>query len=269
MTHLFMGFRQSFAFSILTGLFMSFSHTYDSDSLKGRAFMNLYQIYKNEQNTLLFRSVMYFLIGVGMLTVTQQLYYFPLLIFIPAFSKLYLSYSMKKELKKANRLFYETIPVSKHALVGVHTNEGFYYLKTNGWSDYFIQRTSLINNPKHYVFHRKHKRPLAFSKWSRTIKIDHNKAKMIFHLKYQSSTAIEWQSEEGDTILIYKGNKRWILNYKEKNYLSLQKGYLPQSVQLLFDSHHSYVSFYERYNEDMDWLLVFLWYVDSDYFLTS
>ncbi|MCA1058491.1 hypothetical protein LCL96_06070 [Rossellomorea aquimaris] len=231
--------------------------------------MNLYHIYKNEQYTFLFRSVMYFLIGVGMLIVIQQLYYFPLLIFIPAFSNLYLSYSLKKELKKAKRLFYEKLPVSEHAYVGVHTKEGSYYLKTNGWSDYFIQRTSMINNPKQYLFHRRDKRPLPFSKWSRILKVEHPKSMMMFHLKYQSSTAIEWQSEEGDTILIYKGNKRWILNYKEKNYLSLQKGYLPQSVQRLFDSHHSYVSFYETYNEEFDWLLIFLWYVDSDYFLTS
>ncbi|QHE61862.1 hypothetical protein [Rossellomorea vietnamensis] len=231
--------------------------------------MNLYQIYKNEQYTLLFRSVMYFLIGVGMLVVTQQLYYFPLLIFIPAFSNLYLSYSLKKELKKANRLYYENMPASEHSLIGVHTKEGSYYLKTNGWSHYFIQRTSMINNPKQYLFHRKHKLPLSFSKWSRTIKIDHPERRMMFQLKYQSATAIEWQNEGGDTILIYKGNKRWILNYQEKNYLSLQKGYLPQSVQRLFDSHHSYVSFYETYNEDLDWLLIFLWYVDSDYFLTS
>lgn len=231
--------------------------------------MNLYQIYKNEQYTLLFRSVMYFLIGVGMLVVTQQLYYFPLLIFIPACSNLYLSYSIKKELKKANRLFYEKMPVSAHSLVGVHTKEGSYYLKTNGWTDYFIQRTSMINNPKQYQLHRRNKGSLSFSKWSRTIKIDHPMKKMTFQLKYQSATAIEWQSEGGDTVLIYKGNKRWILNYKQQNHLSLQKGYLPQSIQRLFDSHHSYISFYETYSDEMDWLLIFLWYVDNDYFLTS
>ena len=231
--------------------------------------MNLYQIYKNEQFTLLFRSVMYFLMGVGMLLVIQQLYYFPLLLFIPACSNLYLSYSVKKELRKANRLFYENIPVSRHALVGVQTKEGFYYLKTNGWSDYHIQRTSLINNPKHYQFHRKNKRPLSFAKWSRILQIDIEDKRMGFRLKYQSATAIEWRSDKGDTVLIYKGNKRWILNYNEKNYLSLQKGFLPQSVQRLFDSHHSYVSYYETYSEDLDWLLIFLWYVDSDYFLTS
>ncbi|MGM0839707.1 MAG: hypothetical protein ACQEWE_03195 [Bacillota bacterium] len=231
--------------------------------------MNLYQIYKNEQYTLLYRSIMYFLIGVGMLIVTRELYYFPLLIFIPACSNLYLSFSMKKELKKANRLFYEKIPVSRHSLVGVHTKEGSYYLKTNGWSEYFIQRTSLINNPKHYMLHRKHKHPLPFLKWSSSMKIDMGGGGKVFYLKYQSSTAIEWRSDDGDTIIIYKGNKRWILNYNKKNYLSLQKGYLPQSVQKLFDYHHSYVSFYETYSEELDWLLIFLWYVDSDYFLTA
>ncbi|MCA1063014.1 hypothetical protein QTG56_14810 [Rossellomorea sp. AcN35-11] len=231
--------------------------------------MNLYQIYKNEQYTLLYRSTMYFLIGTGMLVVTQQIYYFPLLIFIPACSNLYLSYCLKKEIKKATRLFYETIPVSEHALVGVQTTEGSYYLKTNGWSEYFIQRTSLINKPKHYLFHRKHKQPLVFYKWSRTLKIDHGQKGKIFRLKYQSSTAIEWQSDEGDTIIMYKANKRWILNYNKKNFLSLHKGYLPQTVQQLFDYHHSYVSFYETYSEEMDWLLIFLWFVDSDYFLTG
>ncbi|BCB04368.1 hypothetical protein [Bacillus sp. KH172YL63] len=231
--------------------------------------MNLYHIYKNEQYTLLFRSVMYFLIGVGMTLVMRQLYYFPLLIFIPAISNLYLSHTIRKELKKANRMYYEEFPPSKHALVGVATKEGFHYMKTDGWSEYYIQRISLLNSPKQYVLHRKNKRTLSFAKWSRAIQVDLEESKVTFRLKYQSSTAIEWRSEAGDTILIYKGNKRWILNFNQKNYLSLQKGFLPQSVQRLFDSHHSYVTYYECYDEGIDWLLIFLWYVDSDYFLTT
>ncbi|WP_064091297.1 hypothetical protein [Rossellomorea aquimaris] len=231
--------------------------------------MNLYHIYKNEQYTFLFRSVMYFLIGVGMLIVMEKLFYFPLLVFLPAFSNLYLSFTCKKEIKKASRLYYEDLPVSQHSLIGVNTNEGFYYLKTNGWSDYFIQRTSLLNKPKHYILHRKDKQAVSFLKWSKSIQIDHENVKMSFQLKYQSSTAIEWKSISGETILLYRGNKRWILNYNGKNYLSLQKGYLPQSIQQLFDFHHSYISFFETYSEEQDWLLIFLWYIDSDYFVST
>ncbi|MCA1054490.1 hypothetical protein LCM10_05785 [Rossellomorea aquimaris] len=232
--------------------------------------MNLYQIYRNEQHTLLYHGIMYFLMGVGMLLVVKTLYYFPLLLFIPAMTNLYLSHSIKKEIRKATRLFYEDIPVSSQALIGVKTKEGFYYLKSNGWSSYSLQRTSLINNPKHYVFHRKDKMPLAISKWSRWLTIAHEEAKLEFKLNYHSTTAIEWSHvESGDTVLLYKGSKRWILNYKGVNRLSLQKGYLPQSFQHLFDHHHSHITFYEAYRESDDWMLIFLWLVDRDYFLTS
>ncbi|NQD68997.1 hypothetical protein HP456_24225, partial [Bacillus haikouensis] len=108
--------------------------------------MNLYHIYKNEQNTLLFHSVMYFMMGVGMLFVVKPLYYFPLLLFIPAMTNLYLSFSMNKEIEKARRLFYENIPASSHSLIGINTKEGFFYLRSNGWSKYSLQRHSLINS---------------------------------------------------------------------------------------------------------------------------
>ncbi|WP_175991334.1 hypothetical protein [Bacillus sp. Marseille-Q1617] len=232
--------------------------------------MNLYQIYRNEQHTLLYHGIMYLLMGVGMLLVVKTLYYFPLLLFIPAVSNLYLSHSIKKEIRKATRLFYEHIPVSSHSLIGVKAKEGFFYLKTNGWAGYSIQRTSLINNPKHYVFHRKDKMPLTLCKWSSRVIIAHEDTKSEYKLKYQSTTAIEWTNEEkGETVLLYKGNKRWVLNYKGVNRISLQKGFLPQSFQNLFDSHHSHITFFEAYSESDDWLLIFLWLVDSDYFLTT
>ncbi|KSU63338.1 hypothetical protein AS034_03540 [[Bacillus] enclensis] len=232
--------------------------------------MNLYHIYRNEQHTLLYHGIMYLLIGVGMLLVVEELFYFPLLLFIPAMTNLYLSRSIKKEIRKSTRLFYEEIPVSSHSLIGVKTKEAFYYLKSNGWSSYSLQRTSLINSPKHYVFQRKDKLPLTLYKWSRRVIIANEKKNIEYRLKYHSLTAIEWVNEEdGETILLYKGNKRWVLNYKGKNRLSLQKGFLPQSFQRLFDSHHSHVTFFEAYSEADDWLLIFLWLVDSDYFLTS
>jgi hypothetical protein len=237
---------------------------------KDEHFMNLYHIYRNEQQTLLYHGIMYFLMGVGMLLVVKSLYYFPLLLFIPAMTNLYLSHSIKKEIRKATRLYYENIPVSSHSLIGIKTKEGYFYLKTNGWSSYSLLRTSLINNPKQHVFHRKDKIPLTLCKWSRRIVIAHEKRKLEFKLKYHSTTAIEWRNEDnGETVLLYKGNKRWVLNYKGVNRISLQKGFLPHSLQNLFDSHHSHITFFEAYSEADDWLLIFLWLVDSDYFLTS
>jgi hypothetical protein len=237
---------------------------------KDEHFMNLYHIYKNEQNTLLFHSVMYFMMGVGMLFVVKPLYYFPLLLFIPAMTNLYLSFSMKKEIEKARRLFYENIPASSHSLIGINTKEGFFYLRSNGWSQYSLQRHSLINSPKHFIFHRKNNNPLSVCRWSRRIAIAHEDGRFEFRLKYHSTTAVEWRNEKNsETILLYKGNKRWILNYQGVNKLSLQKGYLPHSFQKLFDSHHSYITFYEAYSETDDWLLIFLWLIDRDYFLTT
>ncbi|KMK97447.1 hypothetical protein [Rossellomorea marisflavi] len=229
--------------------------------------MNLYQIYKNEQYTLLFRGTMYFLVGVGMLLVMHDLFYFPLLIFIPACSNLYLSVSMNRELRKAYRIWFRELPVSSSTLIGVSTKEGYFFVKTNGWVKYAIHRQQPLSPRKDYAFYRENKDPLPILKRKRVLNMDHSVGKR-FILKYASRTALEWRSLENDKILIYKGAEKWILNFNGVNMFAIQTGILPTNLHAIFDAHHTLITMYESYSDELDWLFAFLWHLDQEFYIT-
>ncbi|GLI83625.1 hypothetical protein ANABIO32_13190 [Rossellomorea marisflavi] len=229
--------------------------------------MNLYQIYKNEQYTLLFRGTMYFLVGVGMLLVIHELFYFPLLIFIPACSNLYLSLSMNRELRKAYRIWFRELPVSSSTLIGVSAKEGYFYVKTNGWVKYAVHRQQPLSSRKEYAFFRENKDPISILKGKRVLNMDHPVEKR-FILKYSSRTALEWRSLENDKILIYKGAEKWILNYNGVNIFAIQNGILPAHLHSIFDVHHTLITLFESYSDEMDWLFAFLWHLDQEFYIT-
>lgn len=229
--------------------------------------MNLYQIYKNEQYTLLFRGTMYFLVGVGMLLVIHELFYFPLLIFIPACSNLYLSLSMNRELRKAYRIWFRELPVSSSTLIGVSAKEGYFYVKTNGWVKYAVHRQQPLSSRKEYAFFRENKDPISILKGKRVLNMDHPVEKR-FILKYASRTALEWRSLENDKILIYKGAEKWILNYNGVNIFAIQNGILPAYLHSIFDVHHTLITLFESYSDEMDWLFAFLWHLDQEFYIT-
>jgi hypothetical protein len=233
--------------------------------------MSLYQIYLNERYRLLYKSVLIFIVGVSVLIVSEGYYQIPLLVFFLGLSFIVYSYMINSEIERARQVLVEKMRRSHYRLIGIKTAGNYYFVGTDGWVTRKIKRASFTNKYELYSLNPMKQSCIFFRKTASTISIRKGKSNYRFILTSKNVNSMKWNADETleGTVSLNKNNGKWTVTYNDVDRITFTNGQMPLSFQKVFDYQHTVITFHEAYDPSLEWLLIFVWILQKDYFFPS
>jgi hypothetical protein len=233
--------------------------------------MSLYQMYLNERYRLLYKSVLIFIVGVSVLIVSEGYYQISLLVFFLGLSFIAYSYMINSEVERARQVLFEKMRRSHCRLIGIKTAGNYYFVGTDGWVTRKIKRASFTNKYELYSLSPMKQSCIFFRKTASTISIRKGKSNYRFILTSKNVNSMKWNADETleGTVSLNKNNGKWTVTYNDVDRITFTNGQMPLSFQKVFDYQHTVITFHEAYDPSLEWLLIFVWILQKDYFFSS